>query len=56
MPRIVVIMLKILVILLGMVAVCSAYEVVYALNAGGRDFVDSFGIEYEVHYFIDFYC
>lgn len=35
------------VILLGLVARCSAYEVVYALNAGGREFVDSAGVEYE---------
>lgn len=37
-----------LVIVLGLVVARStAYEVVYAINAGGRNFLDSSGIEYE---------
>lgn len=34
-------------ILLTLVVHSYSYEVVYALNAGGRYFVDSAGIEYE---------
>lgn len=36
-----------LVLLLSLVASTGAYEVVYALNAGGRDFQDTAGIEYQ---------
>lgn len=36
-----------LLIILGLISRCLAYDVVFAVNAGGRDFTDSLGIEYE---------
>lgn len=35
------------VIFLSWTTQARAYEVVYALNCGGRDFIDTSGIEYE---------
>lgn len=34
-------------LLMVLVARCSAYDVIYAVNCGGREFIDSSGIEYE---------